>query len=68
MQDFRFEPTRLPPEAEAMRGDIRAFLEEALAEVFAAHPELPMLEVRGAFNERVEAAMSAIRRGRSGSG
>lgn len=32
MQDFRFEPTRLPPEAEAMRGDIRAFLEEALAD------------------------------------
>ncbi|MEX0580573.1 MAG: ATP-binding protein [Mycobacterium sp.] len=46
----------------------RATSQQLLAEVFAAHPELPMLEVSGAFNERVEAAMAAIRRGRSGSG
>ena len=31
MQSFRFEPCTLPPEAESLRGEIRAFLDDTLA-------------------------------------
>ena len=46
----------------------RATSQQLLAEIFAAHPEVPMLEVRGAFDERVETIMDAVRPGRAGSG
>ena len=36
MHSFRFEPTDLPPEAEAVRADVRAFLAENLADYPAA--------------------------------
>lgn len=36
MHSFRFEPTDLPPEAEAVRADVRAFLDENLADYPAA--------------------------------
>lgn len=46
----------------------RATSQQLLAEIFAAHPEVPMLEVRGAFDERIETIMDAVRPGRAGSG
>lgn len=45
----------------------RATSQQLLAEIFAAHPELPMLEVRGAFDERVETVLDTVRLGRAGS-
>lgn len=33
MQTFRFDPCRLPPEAEALRGEVRAFLSDALKDI-----------------------------------
>ena len=45
----------------------RATSQQLLAEIFAAHPEVPMLEVRGAFDERIETIMDAVRPGRAGS-
>jgi alkylation response protein AidB-like acyl-CoA dehydrogenase len=32
MQSFQFDPVRLPPEAETLRGEVRAFLAEELAQ------------------------------------
>jgi nicotinamide riboside kinase len=46
----------------------RATSQQLLAEIFAAHPELPMLEVRGGFDERVETVLDTVRLGRAGSG
>jgi nicotinamide riboside kinase len=46
----------------------RATSQQLLAEIFAAHPEIPMLEVRGAFDERVETIVDTVRLGRAGSG
>ena len=46
----------------------RATSQQLLAEIFAAHPEVPMLEVRGAFDERVETIVDTVRLGRAGSG
>ena len=46
----------------------RTTSQQLLAEIFAAHPELPMLEVRGAFDERVESVLDTVRLGRAGSG
>ncbi|MBM3489254.1 MAG: acyl-CoA dehydrogenase [Alphaproteobacteria bacterium] len=37
MQAFRFEPTRLPPDAEALRGEVRDFLAEAMPNRSAVH-------------------------------
>ena len=45
----------------------RATSQQLLAEIFAAHPELPMLEVRGGFDERVETVLETVRLGRAGS-
>lgn len=45
----------------------RATSQQLLAEIFAAHPEIPMLEVRGAFDERVETIVDTVRLGRAGS-
>ena len=45
----------------------RATSQQLLAEIFAAHPEVPMLEVRGAFDNRVETIVDTVRLGRAGS-
>lgn len=45
----------------------RATSQQLLAEIFAAHPEVPMLEVRGAFDKRVETILDTVRLGRAGS-
>ena len=45
----------------------RATSQQLLAEIFAAHPEVPMLEVRGASDERVETIVDTVRLGRAGS-
>jgi nicotinamide riboside kinase len=45
----------------------RATSQQLLAEIFAAHPEVPMLEVHGAFDERVETIVDTVRLGRAGS-
>jgi len=33
MHEFRFDPCRLPPEAETLRREVRAFLAEALTDI-----------------------------------
>ena len=60
--DFPWQPD---PQRDGSQA--RATSQQLLAEIFAAHPELPMLEVRGGFDERVETVLETVRRGRAGS-
>lgn len=59
--DFPWQPD---PQRDGSQA--RATSQQLLAEIFAAHPELPMLEVRGAFDARVGAVLHAIHRARAG--
>ena len=61
--DFPWQPD---PQRDGSQA--RATSQQLLAEIFAAHPELPMLEVRGGFDERVETVLDTVRLGRAGSG
>ena len=61
--DFPWQPD---PQRDGSQA--RATSQQLLAEIFAAHPELPMLEVRGGFDERVESVLDTVRLGRAGSG
>jgi nicotinamide riboside kinase len=61
--DFPWQPD---PQRDGSQA--RATSQQLLAEIFAAHPELPMLEVRGGFDERVETVLDTVRPGRAGSG
>jgi nicotinamide riboside kinase len=54
--DFPWQPD---PQRDGSQA--RATSQQLLAEIFAAHPELPMLEVRGAFDERVETVLDTVR-------
>lgn len=56
------------PDAQRDGSHARATSQQLLAEIFAAHPELPMLEVRGVFDERVETVLDTVRHGRAGPG
>ena len=56
------------PDPQRDGSQARATSQQLLAEIFAAHPELPMLEVRGGFDERVETVLDTVRLGRAGSG
>ena len=60
--DFPWQPD---PQRDGSQA--RATSQQLLAEIFAAHPELPMLEVRGGFDERVETVLETVRLGRAGS-
>ena len=60
--DFPWQPD---PQRDGSQA--RATSQQLLAEIFAAHPELPMLEVRGGFDERVETVLDTVRLGRAGS-
>lgn len=53
--DFSWQPD---PQRDG--SDARAQSQQILAEIFAANPHLPMLAVRGAFDERVEAVLSGV--------
>jgi nicotinamide riboside kinase len=59
--DFPWQPD---PQRDGSQA--RATSQQLLAEIFAAHPELPMLEVRGGFDERVETVLDTVRLGRAG--
>ena len=61
--DFPWQPD---PQRDGSQA--RATSQQLLAEIFATHPELPMLEVRGGFDERVESVLDTVRLGRAGSG
>ena len=48
------------PDAQRDGSHARATSQQILAEVFAEHPELPVLAVDGSFNERVAAVLSGV--------
>ena len=59
--DFPWQPDPQRDGAQA-----RATSQQVLAGIFAEHPELPVLAVRGSFDERVQAVLRECRAQRSG--
>jgi len=53
MQAFQFQPTELPPEAETLRAEVRAFLKEALADVPPAVRSRSWAGFDGAFSRKL---------------
>lgn len=53
MLPFRFDPFTLPAEAEALRGEVRAFLAEALAEISPSERALSWSGANPAFSRKV---------------